>query len=174
MLRLDRLLLASFLCLFAALAASRAQTLQIDRLKANYIAGFIDFTDWERRAPSETISIGVIGSPELVSELQRIASHREGEQPLCIAALQPGDPWPDVEVVFVAAGHRKLWPEMAERARQKGALLIGEERGFLKAGGAIEFRLAKNRLRFAICPDNAQECSVQLSSKLVELAVDRL
>ncbi len=53
-------------------------------------------------------------------------------------------------------------------------LLVGDDRSFLKDGGAIQFTFRKNRLWFLLDQENADSLGIQLSSKLFELAAKKL
>ncbi len=49
-------------------------------------------------------------------------------------------------------------------------LLVGEEPGFAKQGGTINFFFEENRIRFEINTDTARQDQLKISSKLLSLA----
>lgn len=177
---MERLLNNKLLCigllLWASVAVlpktSHAQVLQIDALKANYLEGFIGFVRWENNATQDAATIGVIGSQELVAHLQKIAARKQQGRRLAIRQLEPTDPLDEIHLLFVGTGMKRHWPQIVAATQQKGTLLVGEESGFLEAGGSIQFVIRRNNLRFRISTENAASSGVTVSSKLVELAVD--
>ena len=176
MARLHPKLLALALLAFAGLMGlvqdGKAQTLQIDSLKANYLEGFMDFVRWDGKIESETATIGVIGSQDLVTHLQQVAQRKAKGRQLVILRLKPNDPIQGLNILFVGRGNRANWPALVKTCQNERILLVGDENDFLKAGGCIEFVLQRNRLRFRVDTDNAKRCGIEVSSKLVEITVE--
>jgi hypothetical protein len=54
--------------------------------------------------------------------------------------------------------------------RGANVLLVGEFPGFAGAGGAFQFVIEDNRVRFLINTDAAQRAGLRLSSKLLSVA----
>lgn len=160
------------LALFLVATGAQSQTLQIDPIKASYLEGFLSFVRWEGEPKDEYATIGVMGSPDLVAHLERAAQSPPNGRKLRIIAVAPGADMSTLDVLFVGAGHRNEWDILIADCCELGVLLVGEEPGFLDAGGSIEFVVRRNRLRFLISPENARNCGLQLSSKLIELALD--
>lgn len=148
-----------------------AQTLQIDDTKARYIEAFMDFVRWDGAVNSGDARIGVLGSQELVQQLNRVATESTGRM-LRIEAVKIGDDLSDLDVLFVSKGYRKHWPSLRKSSKKHRILLIGEEEGFVEAGGCIEFVVRKNRTRFMISRENIERHGMEVSSKLVGLAAN--
>ena len=169
----------SLLALCAALAVSllapigQGQTLQIDTLKANYVEAFLDFVRWEGELKTETATIGVLGSREFASHLERIAATKTKGRALRIVRVEPGDDLTGLQILFVGKGNRNDWNAIGDACRHNQILLVGEEDGFCDAFGAVEFVVRKNRLRFRLSLENAERCGIEVSSKLAEMAVGR-
>ena len=151
---------------------SIAQTLQIDALKANYLNGFIDFLRWEGGQSKSAASIGVVGSQQLVNHLNKIAGRKSNGRELEILSFDSVSELRKVDILFIAHGKEKEWPAICDFCRKNKILLVGEQDGFIESGGAIEFTVRKNRLRFFISRNNANDCSIEVSSKLIELALE--
>ncbi len=174
--RLPRKLLALvatvYLGLFASLAITDAQTLQIDSSTANWIEGFADFVRWEGDEKSESITIAVIGADEVSNYLNRRAAARSSKPRIKVVSLEPSDSFENVDIVFVGGSNRRHWPEIIQKCKGNKTLSIGAQDGFVKAGGCVEFVVRRNRLRFYIDPSNAETSGVIISSKLLELAIE--
>ncbi len=150
----------------------KGQTLQIDSLKANYIQGFMDFVRWEGQIRSEHATIGVLGSQELVDHLQKLAEEKTDGRSIHIVKVDTEAELEGLNVLFVGSGKRERWRDLVEKCKRHNTLLIGEEDGFIEAGGCIQFVLRRNRLRFIVNTENANLKGIELSSKLVELSAE--
>ena len=154
---------------------SFGQTLQIDRLKANYLVGFIDFTQWDSSSGPDPTTIAVISDRDLYNELARIAANLPNGREVEIIHLKAGDspPIEKIDILFVEKGQDTYWQTIKGRCMEAGILLVGEENRFMEDGGVIQFVYRKNRLRFIVNQDNADRQGIVLSSKLIELSVDK-
>ncbi len=155
---------------------SSAQTLQINELKANYLVGFSNFARWDGTLNTEEVSIGVLGSKELINHLNQIAKKKTDGRSLNVLQLQPGDYdiLNKVNILYVAPGYKNDWPKLFEECRDQGVLLVGEQNGFIQSGGAIKFVFRENRLRFYVSATNAKRYGIKISSTLIELGIDSL
>jgi len=151
---------------------SFGQVLQIDRLKANYLIGFLDFAKWKSEPASKAKTIAVLSDPDLYQDLRRISENRANGRELEIIQLNPETPTPfdKIDVLFVDKSQDAHWQTISMEA---GILLVGEESRFLQDGGVIQFVFRKNRLRFIVNQDNADRQGIILSSKLIELSADK-
>ncbi|MBK1876008.1 YfiR family protein [Pelagicoccus mobilis] len=149
----------------------QAQTLQIDSFTADWIEGFADFTRWPNESQSHNITIALIDAPEVANYLKRRAAERTSKPKLRIVNLSANDSFEYVDILFVGAGNRANWKTIFEKCQGEGILSIGSQEGFCQSGGCVELVVRKNRLRFLINTDNANQSDVTLSSKLLELAV---
>lgn len=160
------------LVLFLLATGAQSQTLQIDPIKASYLEGFLSFARWKGEPKDQSATIGVLGSPDLVANLERAAEDTANGRKLRVVAITPNADMSSLDVLFVGAGYRENWNDLIETCCEAGVLLVGEEPGFLAAGGSIEFVVRRNRLRFLLSSENARKCGIQLSSKLLELALN--
>ena len=67
-------------------------------------------------------------------------------------------------------GRKTPAEEIIDRLRSASVLLVGESDGFAEAGGAIQFTLEDNRVRFTINADVADRAGLKFSSRLLALA----
>lgn len=149
-----------------------AQTLQIDSSTANWIEGFADFVRWEGEEKAEQITIGIIGSPEVENYLSRRANARTSKPRFRVISLTADDDFSGIDIIFVGGSNKTRWKEITTKCKGNGTLSIGSNDGFVAAGGCVEFVVRRNRLRFYINQDNARDCKIVISSKLLELAID--
>ncbi len=131
----------------------------------------MDFIRWERPI-EEPVTIAVIGSKRLYQQLQVVAAAKKAKgREFRIIEISETDSTEGIEVLYVGLGYKSNWQTIFEDARANSVLTVGEEDQFLEAGGLIQFSIQRNRLRFALNLDEAENYQLSLSSKLVQLAV---
>lgn len=167
-----------FLFILVALVSQgqlNGQTLQVDRLKANYLVNFADFVLWNGNEKTELITIAILENDELEFELEKISKQPHANREFNVVSLDGlnENTLEQVDIIFAGAGREKIWKTLKERCNGKNILLVGDDRDFLDDGGAIQFTFRKNRLRFYVDQENANTMGIQLSSKLIELAAER-
>ncbi len=155
--------------------AASAQTLQIDSLKANYVEGFMEFVKINKQVPPSNARIAVIQDQNLAQYLEQIVSQNTQNEfqveRITTEELSTFN-CNEYDVIFVGAGQRKTWSQFFEKTENCSTLIIGEEPNFLGAGGCIEFLVIKNRIRFRVDLENLEKRNIQLSSKLLKLAIE--
>lgn len=150
------------------------QTLNLDRLKANYLIAFTEFVRWDGKLETDKVTIGILGSKELARELLAITHSKSQGRSVEILKLKDGETnsLQYVDIIFVGAGYAKQWSTIKEDCKEHSILVVGEQSRFIEEGGAIQLAFKKNRLRFHADQENAKEHGVELSSKLLELAIE--
>lgn len=71
---------------------------------------------------------------------------------------------------FRRSSESRRLSEIEDRLRGASVLLVGDFPGFAGAGGALQFIIEDNRVRFLINTDAAQRAGLRLSSKLLSVA----
>jgi hypothetical protein len=74
------------------------------------------------------------------------------------------------QVLFVAAGEKKLLPVILAGVKENSVLTVGESEHFVQEGGMIGFCLEENKIRFEINLETAQKAKLRISSRLLALA----
>lgn len=165
------LALVGILLAVLSTAPLRGQTLWIDEIKASYLEGFVDFVSWEGAVRQDRVTIGVLGSPELAKILERYSENEERTRNVSVVRISPGDDLSGLDILYVASGYKNHWPDLRRAAAADRILLVGDEEGFVRAGGCIEFVFRKNRVRFIVSADNIEGHGLEVSSKLSELSL---
>ncbi len=144
------------------------------QVKATFLYNFTKFVQWPSdslASSGEPFEVGVVGSNPFGSYL---AESMEGQyvhgRPVRVVEFRgPSDVRP-CAIIFVpdAAGDRLA--DIAARIKGSPVLLIGESPGFAERGGAINFILVQNKVRFEINPAVARTAGLQISAKLLAIA----
>lgn len=143
-------------------------------VKAAFLYNFAKFIDWPdgsfagSRAP---FSICVLGADPFGSTLDSALREKTiGSHPVTLARLQDATQARRCQMVFVSSSESRRLSEIEDRLRGASVLLVGDFPGFASAGGALQFIIEDNRVRFLINTDAAQRAGLRLSSKLLSVA----
>lgn len=141
--------------------------------KADYLAGMLEFVRWEIRQ-AEGWTIGVLGAEGVYEELCRIrdGSRLSGKQ-IEVLRLEELSSAAEVDLLFVGAGNQHIWDSVLALSRRASVLSVGEEPGFIEAGGLVEFVPQRDRLRFSLDREAALRRGIAISSILAQLAIER-
>ncbi|HWF39006.1 MAG TPA: YfiR family protein [Candidatus Acidoferrales bacterium] len=144
------------------------------QVKAAFLFNFAKFVDWPPGTYANAQSpfaICVLGDDPFGHVLENtLAGKSLGAHPVVLRRTKDLAEARRCQVVFVSSSEMHRYGEVVEGVRGARVLLVGETDGFASSGGAIEFTLEGNHVRFAINPEAAQRAGLTLSSKLLMLA----
>lgn len=144
------------------------------QVKAAFLLNFAKFVDWPPGTypgPQSPFAICVLGEDPFGPVLENtLAGKSLGAHPVALRRTKDPAEARRCQVVFVSSSESHRYAEVVEGMRGARVLLVGETDGFAAAGGAIEFTLEGNHVRFGINPEAAQRAGLTLSSKLLMLA----
>lgn len=164
-------------CLTHAAKAQSPPSVVVNReytIKAAFLYHFLTYTEWpDSRAGVEApLIIAVYGPDPFGAVLDKIAATKTvGNRPIEVRRIvDPADAKP-CHLLFVpgTVAHEELGAVFAA-VRGLPVLLVGEADGFVDRGGAAEFYVEGNRVRFAFNTDVVDERELKVSSKLLSLA----
>lgn len=171
-----RLAAASLAWLTAALIAGLAPASAQSReaaLKVAFLLNFAQFTNW----PSESFVEGAplvicvfrdALPPEALEPLHRRSV--EG-RPLQIRTVETAAQLKGCQLLFVDGAPPELLADVIEFGRRNPCLTVSDVRDFSRLGGHIELFEQDNRLRFMVNLPAARGSGLNLSSRLLKLAV---
>jgi hypothetical protein len=133
---------------------------------------FIDWPDGALRASDGSLVVGVLAddpmAPALAVALRDKTIHGH---PLVVRRLDSTADLKGCAVLLVGASNRKQIARIVEAVGRLPVLTIGVQAQFSRQGGVIAFLRDGNRIRFEINLDAADRAGLQVSSKLLRLAV---
>ena len=162
--------------LFAAAAwpAAAEGSLEI-AIKATDLYKFAAFVDWPPSAfagPTDPAVVCVAGDDPFGAVLdQAVRGQRIGERPIVVARLERVDRGAPCHILFVAPSRRQPPAEALDKVRGQPVLTVTDDAGDASARGMIDFVLRGDHVRFRIDPRMAERSGLQISSKLLSLAV---
>ncbi len=168
-------------CAIALLAlAGATSTLPQDassveyQLKAAFLFNFAKFVAWPTDAfqsDKTPISLCVFRHDPFSGALDEVIREKAiNNRELLARRINDLPELRTCQLVFVSEREEKKLPEILSSLKGASALLVGESADFAERGGAVQFFLENNKLRFAINVDAIQRARLQASSKLLALA----
>jgi hypothetical protein len=161
------------LCLAAmgCVPVQAQDTFSPESVKAAYLFHFAGYVEWPA-APSERITIGVLGDHGVAAELRRIIPGRAIDgRSLRVQEVDSGHDLAGIQILYVGRGGAENLPALAQKARQQGVLLVSDAEDGLNQGAVVNFITADNRVRFEISLRAADDAGLKLSSRLLSAAV---
>lgn len=162
---------AASLCPAGARGQEQAGEYQV---KAAFLFNFGKFVEWPESSfggKSSPFSICVLGEDPFGTALdQTLEGKQLSNHPVRIMRTMDPTTVRQCQIVFVSGSEKSQLSAVFRVLRGSNALLVGELPGFAVAGGAIEFTLEDNHVRFAINPEAVQRAGLQISSQLLALA----
>ncbi len=143
------------------------------RVKAAFLFKFLGYADFPSSAFSDSgapLTIGVVGSDDMASELARIAAGRIiAGRPIAVRRVAENEAPAAVHLLFVSGADSERAGRVLRGA--PGAFLTVTECELgLRYGSVINFRIVDERVRFDVSLDAAEKKNVKLSSRLLTVA----
>ncbi|MBT3012427.1 MAG: YfiR family protein [Candidatus Thiodiazotropha sp. (ex Lucina aurantia)] len=143
-------------------------------LKAAFIFNFAKFARWPDGKWSEdkpSLKICSIGYDELANTLSRLNGKTLREHPVQIMQKQETDQLDVCHVLYLANSLKYEAIEITDLLQVKPILTVSEIPGFAESGGMIELYQRDGRIRFKVNLDITREAGLDLSSRLLKLAI---
>lgn len=176
--------------LLASDAYAESQTVQYKEyeVKAAFMYNFLKFVDWPGEKMSRSgkqIVIGIIGDDpfgpavdvfkdKTVEDHSLVIKRFEGLQR--INEMSERDRQQKVEelkgccLLFICSSEQMKIREIIDIVGKDGVLTVGDTGGFIESGGAINFFLEDNKIRFDISIPAVEKAGLKIRSQLLRLA----
>jgi hypothetical protein len=143
-------------------------------VKAAYLYKFLFYVELPPQAfaqPDSPLVIGVAGADDVHAELVQALRERSlGSRPLQARRVVEGDSLAGVQLLFVGANIEPRHSPLVRAARERRLLLVTDAPDGLKAGACINFVSVRNRVRFEVSLDVAEQHAIRISSRVLALA----
>lgn len=166
------------ICVTAVLfgGAERARSSTVEAaIKATYLYKFPPFIDWppSAMAASRVFTICVVGGDPLGGLLdQAVAGQQVKDRPIVVRrfAVLTGDP--GCQIVYAVGSAAQPVSAILAALRGKPVLTVTDEASDPTAKGILNFVIVDDRVRFEIDARAAAEDGLNISSKLLSLAIN--
>lgn len=141
------------------------------QVKAAFLLNFTGFIEWPPSIPVSapaSFDICILGNDPFGAVLDQMieGETRQGRK-LAVQRVRRPVP-PSCRILFVGRAEKDLDGLLAGLG--PGVLTVGDETGFLRAGGMIGFVIDNHRVRFDINEAAAARAGLKISSKLLSVA----
>jgi hypothetical protein len=144
-----------------------------DALKSQFILNFARFTTWPSAAfasPSAPLVVGFVGAPELADTFDKLATGKNINGRELKSKKFDSASSLDESCQMVVAAPGSVGRAVAAKVKGKHVLLIGQDSGFLEAGGIINLIVEAGKISFELNLGPAKAASLELDPKLKTLA----
>lgn len=144
------------------------------QLKAAFIYNFTKFIEWPSKnfaSADSPIVIGVVGQGPLHAEVARVVKDRKvNGRELVVRLIEDPDAIKTVHVLFFFASEDARLDEFMSATHGANILTVGESDLFAQQGGAINFLMEQDKIRFDIDMTAAERAGLKVSAQLQKLA----
>jgi hypothetical protein len=144
------------------------------QLKAVFLFNFTQFVEWPPQAFADANSplvIGILGADPFGDYLdETVRGEMVNGRPLMVKRFTSVEDARNCHVLFISRSEAARQAEILAKLKGKSILTVGENDGFVTAGGIIRFLTVANKIRLRIGLESAQQATLTLSSKLLRPA----
>ena len=164
------------LCLLIAIglpADIYAGTVEEYSVKAALVFNFARFTDWPLDTIADspgTFNICLFGDDTILEAFAGVNGKRIKKQRIVVKRIRRIQEIDTCNLLFVSGSDRKILQKIFAAVEEKPVLTIGEMSGFTEAGGIINLVKTKNRIKFEVNLNAAQQAGLKISSRILKLA----
>ncbi len=160
----------------ALTATGTAVGVPLEALKLVYVHSFAHFTQWPDDrvfATNAPLVIGVLSSHTLRECGAVLTGKLVRGRPLLLRHCATPRDADGCHILFLNDADDLRQQSFLAHTAGSPVLTVGEDDGFLRAGGMIRLRLADRKLRFEINAPAAARAGIKLSAQLLEIGKQR-
>jgi hypothetical protein len=163
--------------LFAGTATAvlaQAEALEEYQVKAAFLYQFTKFIEWPAEAfpdANAPFSICVAGVDPFGNILNQLLQQKTvGQRRLELRRSTHKKDLQGCQILFISASERKRFPAILTKVKGSPVVTVSESDRFMQAGGAINFFLSEERVRFDINLGATEGTGLKVSSRLLSVA----
>jgi len=168
------------LALFEPLTAysAEASLSREQQLKAAFLYNFTKFVEWPARSfasPHDPIVIGVLGHSPFAAALglaldQTVAGRSVNGRGVIVKRVDTAEEAAATHLLFVPTPDEAQFEQIRATIEASPVLTVGESSSFARLGGAINFVVEGDKVRFEISTAPAERAGLRISAQLQKLA----
>lgn len=141
------------------------------QIKAAYLYNILKFVDWPENKIQLPLMLCVYGKNPFGELLKPLESRTVAGRSIRISYIV-NTPASTCDVVFIGKSSNEQIIKLITVLGGKGVLTVGEQPGFLDAGGIVEFVEKNNTIRFNVNMTRAQKIGLPINSQLTDTALE--
>jgi hypothetical protein len=159
----------------AAPPSAVEQEVPANKIKAAFLYNFFLFVNWPS-LPERAVTIGILGKDPFGKSFLEVENQlvKGLNKQLSIKRLGPYTPEMDLtqcQILFISSSEKENWEKISLQLAGKPVLTVGDQKGFLEAGGMMNFLLVQNKIRWEINRSPLNQSGLRMDSQLLESAV---
>ncbi len=147
------------------------------QIKAAIVYNFAKFVTWPPEAFAATdspIVIGVLGKNVFGDALERTMHNKViNQHPLQFKEFSAVGEATNCHVLFISPSEKERLPAILEGLRGRSVLTVSEMSQFIESGGMINLEIVDNTVHFEINVEAAKKAGLEVSSKLLSVAIHK-
>lgn len=165
------------LLLIMAILSCVAPAAEVEyQVKGVFLFQFTKFMEWPAEAfanPDAPIVIAILGDDPFGRGLdEAIKNEKSQGRRLEIRRIRRVEDARGCHVLFVSRSENRRLTEILNQLKGSAVLTVGEDAGFARRGGIIEFVLVEGKVRFAINLAAEKQAGLKISSEIKRLATE--
>ena len=161
---------------FAGLPAAQAGNAAPEyEVKAAYLFNFAKFIVWPPEAFFDSegpIQIGILGEDPFGGALEKTVQNQTvNSRSFIIKHSRKIQELKDSHILFISRSEDVSLSGIFQELKGTSILTVGESENFSRSGGIVHFIEKDNKIRFEINVDAASGAGLEISSKLLQLAI---
>ena len=148
-------------------------TSEADRAEAVYLKKILSFVEWPSGPgiPDESFRVCVAPNYRITFPLsEELRGLKVKGRKIDVRMVRKEDSLKNCQVLFIGSAEPKLRAKLLEAVKETQMLTVGDDAGFLEAGGILEFASVGGTIQFAINLAAAKHAGLKIDSRLLALA----
>jgi hypothetical protein len=143
------------------------------RVKAAFLYNFGSYVEWPPgRGPKGSFVIAVLGAEDIARDLREIVAGRMVQgNAVQVREIDSPAEIGDAHIVFVGEKRAAQVPRVVAAAGNSPLLVVSDAKNGLRMGATINFAIVERRVRFEISMPAAERAGLNLSSRLLAIAL---
>jgi hypothetical protein len=142
------------------------------KVKAAYIFKFFNFFEWnnsDSTIPKQPFRVGVYGDSAIYSALESL-SKVSGGKGIIPKKINPGDSLEGLHLLFLSKSNGDSLQKVFQESQSQNILTVGEETSFCLKGGAVNFIIDNEKVKFEINRQAVKKAGIQVSARILKAA----
>lgn len=160
-----------FALIFTLFVGSSFTTPKDYKFYTVFVYNFIKYVEWPEKSTDKVIAL-YTKKPALIEEFVKMAKYKNtAAQKIIIKTFTSLDDLPQAHAIFVPSDKTTDLTLIRKKVTNKHVLIISEGSGNFQYGSNINLVMHKGRLNFEVSKTNLEKDGLQMSSKLMNLAL---
>jgi hypothetical protein len=143
------------------------------KVKAAYIFKFFNFFEWnnsDTTIPKQPFRVGVFGDSAIYAALENLSKVSGGEG-IIPKKINVGDSLKGLHLLFLSKSSSDSLQKIIQESQSLNILTVGEETSFCLKGGAVNFIIDNEKVKFEINRQAVKKAGIQVSARILKAAI---